>query len=203
MSSITPDLLLHLKSQNFDVVTMGHAYRVNGCVDIWFNGKTVFDKQANDYLNFETPQESIARAIQLATNYGKQQAFSLTTARKRMSYQEFKHRKEEINPVAEYYHWNNDKDFSEDCLYFIQSGINVKIGRSIDPKKRLKELSTGIAEKPKILLVVKNKGHMERKLHLYFSLWRIRKDAEWFQLSDQILKFINFLKLDKRKTKIL
>ncbi len=187
----TPELILELQSKGFETVSMGHAFRLNGVVDLWYNGRTVYDITKNEYMNFKQKEEAFTKAINIASNNEKKDSFKKTVARNRMSYQEFRHK--QMTPTAEYYHWDNNKNTSEDSLYFIQSGVNVKIGRSNDPEKRLTQLSTGIAEQPKILLVVPNKGNMEKILHKAFESWRIRSNSEWFLLSDQIAKFINHI----------
>jgi hypothetical protein len=188
---ITPDFANEIKSQGLDVITLGHAYRLNGVIDVWFNGRTLFNKKKNEYLNFDNREKLVSTAIYLAHQIGKHDAFS-KTKKGNITYQEFKHK--ESKPIAEYYHWNNDKNQSDKHLYFIKSGVHVKIGISSNPKKRLLELRTGTPEQPKILLIVKNKGHMEKVLHKCFSQWRIRKNGEWFMLSKQIKDFITFIK---------
>lgn len=190
--AITPELISELKSKNFEVIIMKHAYRINGCVDIWFNGKKIYDKKKNEYTDVKNQTEGVYLAIKLAQSYGKVDAFK-KTEKGRMTYKEFRNRKTSLVPIAEYSHWNNDNKVSEDHLYFILSGINVKIGRSNNPEERLKTLYTGIAEIPSLICVVKNKAHMEFILHKCFSEERIRKDAEWFIYSERIKKFITYI----------
>lgn len=197
MGKLTPDLLLELKSKGYDIISMGHAYRINGSVDIYYNGRTVYVKSKNEYTTYDKPEKQLAYALKIADQTGKTESFKKTKLRKDMSYQEFKHKTNASN--AEYYHWKNNKVTSEDSLYFIQAGINVKIGRSVNPEKRIKELSTGSAEEPVLVYVVENMGHMEKKMHIAFEDWRVRQNAEWFFFSDQIKKFIEYLKLEKSK----
>ena len=54
-----------------------------------------------------------------------------------------------------------------DHLYIIQSDISgaMKIGRSKNPKKRLKQLQTGSPYKLKLLVEVPGKGLLEKSLH--------------------------------------
>lgn len=199
---ITPEFANEIKLKGFDVVTLGHAYRINGVIDVWFNGRTLFNKKKNEYLKFDSREKLVSTAIYLADQLGKHEAFS-KTKKGGMTYQEFKHK--ESNPIAEYYHWDKDTQLSEKHLYFIKSGVHVKIGVSLNPKKRLLELRTGTPEQPKILLVVKNKGHMEKILHKCFSQWRVRSNGEWFMLSQQIQDFIVYVRggavLEKNKTR--
>ena len=54
-----------------------------------------------------------------------------------------------------------------DHLYIIQSDISgaMKIGRSKNPKKRLKQLQTGSPYKLKLLVEVSGQGLQEKSLH--------------------------------------
>lgn len=69
-----------------------------------------------------------------------------------------------------------DKDY----LYIIQSDLTgmIKIGRSINPVKRLKQLQTGNPNKLKLIASFKNQGWKEK--HLHEKLSRFRLEGEWF-----------------------
>lgn len=71
----------------------------------------------------------------------------------------------------------NNKDY----LYFIQSYKNgaIKIGRSNDPFKRLKQLQTGNQEKLHLVFYIENMGEKEKYLHNYLKEFRI--NGEWFK----------------------
>jgi hypothetical protein len=77
--------------QGFDVVILKNAYRVNGCVDIYFSGATIFNKTTGEYIKHETREEAIDAALKLAGETGKVEPFR-KTAKGNMTYQEFKHR---------------------------------------------------------------------------------------------------------------
>tara|TARA_B100001094_G_C18024945_1_gene717072 strand:- start:500 stop:787 length:288 start_codon:yes stop_codon:yes gene_type:complete len=68
-----------------------------------------------------------------------------------------------------------------DHLYFIQSDKTgmIKIGRSLNPQKRLKQLQTGNPNNLKIIYVFKKQGHLETYLHQYLDKWRCK--GEWFK----------------------
>lgn len=70
----------------------------------------------------------------------------------------------------------------KDSLYFIQSDKTgmIKIGRSINPEKRLKQLQTGSSNKLRLIASFKDLGWMERQLHERLKEWRIRENGEWF-----------------------
>ena len=53
-----------------------------------------------------------------------------------------------------------------DYLYFIQSDFTgmIKIGRSKDPQKRLKQLQTGNPNRLKLIASFENKGNEEKYL---------------------------------------
>jgi hypothetical protein len=188
---ITPTLANEIRALGKEVITLKHAFRVDGVIDIWFNGKTLFDIKKNKYLKFQSTKDQLHEAFKLLENTEAKDAFKKLPSG-RMSYKEFSNRGRDSNPIAEYYLWQNDKSKSEDFLYIFKSGFNVKIGRSVDPKKRIKEIQTGCASKLTIALLIPNKGHLERGLHKAFSEWR--REGEWFFYSEQIKNFILYVK---------
>lgn len=70
----------------------------------------------------------------------------------------------------------------KDHLYFIQSSKTgmIKIGRSKNPEKRLKQLQTGNQNKLRIVATFENIGWREAELHQDLKRWRIRANGEWF-----------------------
>lgn len=68
----------------------------------------------------------------------------------------------------------------KDHLYFMQSDItgSIKIGRSNDPDRRLKDLQTGNPNKIKLVAIIEGKGYLEKKLHERLKEHRLR--LEWF-----------------------
>tara|TARA_Y100000310_G_C20334261_1_gene646713 strand:+ start:381 stop:680 length:300 start_codon:yes stop_codon:yes gene_type:complete len=68
----------------------------------------------------------------------------------------------------------------EDALYFIQSDVTgmIKIGRSKDPQKRLKQLQTGNPNKLKLIASFEKEGWKEKALHEELSRYRL--EGEWF-----------------------
>lgn len=68
----------------------------------------------------------------------------------------------------------------KDHLYFIQSDVTgmIKIGRSKDPQRRLKQLQTGNANKLKIIACFNGLGWREKLLHESLKDWS--KEGEWF-----------------------
>ena len=69
-----------------------------------------------------------------------------------------------------------------DHLYIIQSDISgaIKIGRSKNPEKRLKQLQTGSPYKLQLLTVAKEKGDREKPLHRKFKPYKQACKGEWF-----------------------
>lgn len=67
-----------------------------------------------------------------------------------------------------------------DDLYIIQSDVtgNIKIGRSKNPQKRLKQLQTGNPNKLKLIAEFKGEGWKEKILHERLSAYRL--NGEWF-----------------------
>jgi hypothetical protein len=78
-------------------------------------------------------------------------------------------------------------------VYFIRSAgkpTRVKIGKSRDPKARLKELQTGSPYPLDILGTIKcrDQSHadrLEKELHRYFATYR--KNGEWFKCGMPVL----------------
>jgi hypothetical protein len=67
-------------------------------------------------------------------------------------------------------------------LYIIQTDVTgaLKIGRSNNAQKRLKELQVGSHTKLKLLCEISNMGHVEKRIHQRLSQFKIRKRGEWF-----------------------
>jgi len=68
----------------------------------------------------------------------------------------------------------------KDCLYFIQSDLTgmIKIGRSKNPVRRLKQLQTGNANKLKLIASFENMGWREKIIHERLDRWS--EEGEWF-----------------------
>lgn len=72
-------------------------------------------------------------------------------------------------------------------VYFIQSGSKrgpIKIGKSINPEKRLKELQTGSHKELRLIAKIPCSSdthafHLEKMLHMRFKKFRI--NGEWFR----------------------
>jgi hypothetical protein len=94
-----------------------------------------------------------------------------------------------------YTFWEVKQDtICKDDLYFIRSGNYVKIGRSKDPNKRIKQLSTGNPNKLIMLHIEIDKGCLEKVLHSKFNQYHYNK--EWYRYNSDIRKFIEYLKKD-------
>jgi hypothetical protein len=82
-------------------------------------------------------------------------------------------------------------------IYFVQlqSGnrLLVKIGRSVDPIKRIRALRTSAPYGIKVLGIMPtmNDVNSERIIHQRFATSRISKRNEWFQISVPLLLYIN------------
>ena len=75
-------------------------------------------------------------------------------------------------------------------IYFIKNIVtgNIKIGFSENPRKRLRDLQTGSAEKLVLIKTIEGNQELEQQLHENFSHCRL--DGEWFSPADEILEFI-------------
>ena len=69
---------------------------------------------------------------------------------------------------------------NKDDLYIIQSDVTgmIKIGRSKDPQKRLKQLQTGNPNRLKLIASFKEKGKEEKYLHEVLNNYKLK--GEWF-----------------------
>jgi hypothetical protein len=72
--------------------------------------------------------------------------------------------------------------------------IYVKIGSSVDPIKRLKQLTTGCPLQPEVLAVVELPGkqranNLEHALHLALEQWR--SSGEWFKFQQSDRQVFN------------
>ena len=69
-----------------------------------------------------------------------------------------------------------------DHLYVVQSDVSgaIKIGRSKNPEKRLKQLQTGSPYKLRLLASVRNKGLLEKSLHESLRPFKQACKGEWF-----------------------
>lgn len=84
-----------------EVYYLGHAYRLNGVIDVWKNGKTVYCKPENDYKNFNTEDEIIEYAKQKLSQYGRTNPIKKLGSGK-MSMQEFRNNKLQEKYKGEY-----------------------------------------------------------------------------------------------------
>ena len=76
-------------------------------------------------------------------------------------------------------------------IYFIQdlkTGL-IKIGKSNNPKLRLKTLQTGSSSELKLLKTISGGIYLEQIIHKYFN--HLRKKGEWFMLDAELRAFIN------------
>jgi len=73
-------------------------------------------------------------------------------------------------------------------IYFIESGDEVKIGRSVDVERRIEELQVGNSNKLKLLYTINNVDEsFETFLHSVCERFKVR--GEWFKKKD-VLEFL-------------
>ena len=73
----------------------------------------------------------------------------------------------------------------ESSLYIIiaKGADKFKIGRSVCPERRIKELQTGNPYKLEFLLILENQGPIEKLLHNRLRRYRSRYEkGEWFNI---------------------
>jgi hypothetical protein len=78
--------------------------------------------------------------------------------------------------------------------YFVQGETTrlIKIGRSVDPYARMKDLQKGSPDTLRMLAILDQ--DYEGELHLKFSQHRVRD--EWFRPAPELLAFVESLKND-------
>ena len=71
-------------------------------------------------------------------------------------------------------------------LYILQShgSGDIKVGRSSDPRRRLREIQTGSPRRLRIILHAPGLGHREKEIHrrMLGRSTRTRGDGEWFEV---------------------
>jgi len=68
-------------------------------------------------------------------------------------------------------------------LYVMQMGRTgaIKVGRSSAPERRQKEIQTGCPYEVRLILVAKDQGYRESRLHQQMRRFRLRNQkGEWF-----------------------
>lgn len=82
------------------------------------------------------------------------------------------------------------------CVYFIQNhpGREIKIGRAVDPYRRLSTLSTGSPGATELIGILPGGADLERELHKRFA--HLRLQGEWFSPGDDLLEFIGEIRND-------
>tara|TARA_B100000085_G_C18500857_1_gene495419 strand:- start:895 stop:1200 length:306 start_codon:yes stop_codon:yes gene_type:complete len=92
---------------------------------------------------------------------------------------------------------------NNDDLYIIQSDVTgmIKIGRSKNPRKRLKQLQTGNPNKLKLIAAFEGQGWREKIIHERLSRYRL--EGEWFSydcvgsIPDSMYEQISFGSFDE------
>jgi len=75
-------------------------------------------------------------------------------------------------------------------IYFIQAPNGLfKIGKSKNPKARLKTLQVGSPVKLTLKKIIKGGLALEHVLHIYFK--HLRKHGEWFRPDYELKQFLN------------
>lgn len=77
-------------------------------------------------------------------------------------------------------------------VYFIRHENYIKIGKSIDPWKRLASLQTAHHDTLEMLAIMPGNEELEYGLHRAFGQYMER--GEWFQVNEQLLAFIEVVK---------
>lgn len=78
-------------------------------------------------------------------------------------------------------------------IYLVSDGEFIKIGKSVNPHRRLKQLQTGSNEKLFLIATYDIPDYMEKRLHHLLRRFKSRLKSEWFHFPDQkqMLDLIN------------
>ena len=94
-------------------------------------------------------------------------------------------------------------------IYFIQVGHDgpIKIGKAVDPEKRLQTLQTGTPETLRLLAVIPGDRTREAEIHRHLKAHRQR--GEWFAANAEVLGYvaglrdIEYTRIDGRSYAVL
>jgi hypothetical protein len=80
---------------------------------------------------------------------------------------------------------------SKSFVYFIQNDrtFSIKIGVSVDVKRRLSALQTATQDRLQVVGVMSGGGDLEREMHEKFA--HLRLSGEWFSVSPMLLEFVS------------
>jgi hypothetical protein len=87
-------------------------------------------------------------------------------------------------------------------VYFVQSGTkgDIKIGYSINVKKRVQTLKTAMPEGIKLIGFITGDSALEKALHWKFRT--LRKNGEWFKCDNDIIDYLNTVNEMKLRNKM-
>jgi len=77
-------------------------------------------------------------------------------------------------------------------VYFVRHAGHIKIGKSVDPWKRLASLQTAHHDPLEMLAIMPGSDDLEAGLHRAFG--KFMKRGEWFEENPQLLAFIEMVK---------
>lgn len=170
-----------------------HGYRINGVCDIYKHGFCVLDLINKIYHKFDNEVSELAFVLKFIQDNEPRKTFNQVNKDKKPTYKSFSKNKVKSDWRPENYHWDNSiSETSEDSLYFIKDTLGrIKIGRSINPEKRVKGLQTSTSSTIKLVFAVLNKGCMEKRLHSCFSELHVR--GEWFTYTTRFDDFFAYI----------
>jgi hypothetical protein len=160
-----------------------HAFRFDNIAEVYRGGMNVFIIPENKH--YKCRPEDLLAFVKSKLLFHKGFTKQYKKQKLGISYKEFSDKKNNLLP--EKYQWtNNLKKESEDYLYFLVHGESIKIGRTLCPITRGRQLATALSGQFS-LYVIPNKGFLEKAMHNCFS--ELRQGGEWFSYSDRIINF--------------
>lgn len=192
--------LVDVLRRNYTMNELAHAWRFNGIVDIYKNGQCVYNKKENKYDKPNTISEMEIHVLSILNKYPAEVFHvSLRKGKTKPTYQDLVKRiipavHEQITTIKpEDYHWQLNKERSNDDMYFLFHNGFVKIGRSRDMDRRIRQLKTSLSSDYECYLFF-GKGYLETKFHSIFKEYR--QHGEWFTEHQRMREFVNKRILD-------
>jgi len=84
---------------------------------------------------------------------------------------------------------------SESYVYAISDGVNIKVGVARHPEKRVKTLSTGNANKLRLLGYFSGGFKVEKEIHRAHT--KVRDNGEWLYATIELVSYLNEMISDK------
>lgn len=157
-----------------DVIEVKNTYIINGSIHVHKNKVCVHDIITNERKDIYSPIERAVWILEKVKLYPANHKFKNTSSSK--------------DSFPEDYQWErNVSKRSASTLYFLVHRDTVKIGTSLSPKDRIRNMQTSLSDENTAYLF-DQKGFLERPLHRCFAEFNINR--ELFSYNERIERFL-------------